>query len=558
MSSENVFSNAAPPPLASPLQTQDAQPMLSASSTEFRSLTEVLNNQFELQKQMLAEELQLQQTQLNARLKLQHEFLASQLDILRKHVERSPVPGAVAAYKKKKAGRKSNLPLDDCIIVNVNEPQPEPLSFQGVDEKEAARSTAAAMQVAVPGSDAGDAALTGTGAVTESTENAPTFGVSGAKVPGARWQPTSSTRPDGTASPSMPVTVSFDAYSSLDGASASQATAQDSAQGGSEKQALQDTLTKEERKTTAQLLGLATGKVQQDIKSSRTMHEKLKEMADFEGNRKIWVRSCGLHCVDDWVSNYRNHPSGWAALLMIHGIPEVTQRLRLKVQNLGMFAGLFLAATIRNMGSHHPSCRTYHPDVQQGFEASTECHIRRRVYSYCFMIELVAHVTCILLCISFHNALNEAARDSDVYRMFARGKGYYATVKCEVAFIIGAVACLAGMTAHAQESAGWDVVIFMVTLMYAAYKIWRNTSNLLLSSSSIRKYWREELGGNPDASDPYDLGVPLKAFKRLVETEGEGYMDIAHDHHGWDGEPLKREASSRKRGNLWDQFVSFF
>ena len=32
---------------------------------------------------------------------------------------------------------------------------------------------------------------------------------------------------------------------------------------------------------------------------------------------------------------------------------------------------------------------------------------------------------------AFCNALNEAARDADVYRMFARGQGYLATVKVQ-------------------------------------------------------------------------------------------------------------------------------
>lgn len=38
-----------------------------------------------------------------------------------------------------------------------------------------------------------------------------------------------------------------------------------------------------------------------------------------------------MHTVYDWVKNYKKHPGGWAALLMIHGIPEVTGRLRSKV-----------------------------------------------------------------------------------------------------------------------------------------------------------------------------------------------------------------------------------
>jgi len=42
----------------------------------------------------------------------------------------------------------------------------------------------------------------------------------------------------------------------------------------------------------------------------------------------VWRACSGLHTVDKWVLNYRKHPAAWAALLMIHGVPEVTGRLR--------------------------------------------------------------------------------------------------------------------------------------------------------------------------------------------------------------------------------------
>ena len=36
---------------------------------------------------------------------------------------------------------------------------------------------------------------------------------------------------------------------------------------------------------------------------------------------------------------------------------------------------------------------------------------------------MIKFMECILLAMAFVNALNETARDCDVYRMFSRGKG---------------------------------------------------------------------------------------------------------------------------------------
>ena len=60
---------------------------------------------------------------------------------------------------------------------------------------------------------------------------------------------------------------------------------------------------------------------------------------------------------------------------------------------------------------------------------------------------------------AFSNALNEAARDSDVFRMFARGKGFLATVKCQWAFRIGVAAVWIAMFMCCQANLGWEIVI---------------------------------------------------------------------------------------------------
>ena len=36
---------------------------------------------------------------------------------------------------------------------------------------------------------------------------------------------------------------------------------------------------------------------------------------------------------------------------------------------------------------------------------------------------MIKHLECIIMSMAFVNALNETARDCDVYRMFSRGQG---------------------------------------------------------------------------------------------------------------------------------------
>ena len=56
-----------------------------------------------------------------------------------------------------------------------------------------------------------------------------------------------------------------------------------------------------------------------------------------------WKKCSGLHTVEQWVEKYNKHPAGRGALLMIHGVPEVTGRLRSKVENYAMYSALFLS-----------------------------------------------------------------------------------------------------------------------------------------------------------------------------------------------------------------------
>jgi hypothetical protein len=216
--------------------------------------------------------------------------------------------------------------------------------------------------------------------------------------------------------------------------------------------------------------------------------------------------------VGDWVKDYRKHPAGWAALLMIHGIPEVSGRLRLKVQNYAVFSALFLGGSIKAMSGSLPVCSSASME-------EWECAIRKRVYTYSFAITIASHILCIFLAMAFHNALNEAARDSDVFRIFARGKGFRATARCQAMFRIGAISSCVSLVTAAQESTGWDFVVFAAILFGLAVSTYRGTSALLFSSGSIVDYWREELGGKPDADDPYDLTVPLELFSARADND---------------------------------------
>merc|ERR1719393_332784 len=71
--------------------------------------------------------------------------------------------------------------------------------------------------------------------------------------------------------------------------------------------------------------------------------------------------------------------------------------------------------------------------------------LRRRLYFYLLAISTGSHMLSILLGMAFVNALNETARDSDVYRLFSRGKGFIATVKTQHAFRYGCIATYAAM-----------------------------------------------------------------------------------------------------------------
>jgi len=254
------------------------------------------------------------------------------------------------------------------------------------------------------------------------------------------------------------------------------------------------------------------GDAPKDMEEVETIYHADDHLMDF------WKRSSGLHTVVDWVSNYQKHPAGWAALFMIHGIPEVTGRLRSKVDNFSIYSALFLSMSIACL-IDVPDSLFQEPHEEWSIEWWFD-HVRARAYIYGLAIGTASHMLSILLGMAFCNALNEAARDSDVYRMFARGQGFFATVKCERAFQIGCAADYVAVIACTTSHLIWQEVLIACGILLAVPAlILFQTKGLLFSSSSIVNYWREDLGGKPDAGDPFDLGLAVDCFKARVQAD---------------------------------------
>lgn len=141
------------------------------------------------------------------------------------------------------------------------------------------------------------------------------------------------------------------------------------------------------------------------------------------------------------------------------------------------------------------------------------CVIHKRLFLYLLMLAIATHMLCISLAMSFVNALNEAARDSDVFRMFSQGKGFLATVKTQQTFVLGCVANFAALAVVGHVYIGWDVFLVWVLLFGGCFFVFRTTTVKLFKSASIVDYWREDLGGQPAADDPYDLRIVMELFR---------------------------------------------
>lgn len=217
-----------------------------------------------------------------------------------------------------------------------------------------------------------------------------------------------------------------------------------------------------------------------------------------------WRKTSGMHTVENWCQNYTKHPAGWGALLMIHGIPEVTGRLRSKVESYAIYAALFVSGSVA-MLLGPPD------DLLQCKDLRGE--VLRRIYFYSLIVSLVSHVLCIFLAMGFCSALNEAARDADVIRMFAEGEGFKATVKVMRSFKLGVVLSMTAIGDAAYIFFGLEAIIVALLCIPVAAYIYTRTINLLLGTGSIVTYWRAK----EHESDPYDLTLPVECLHKRVE-----------------------------------------
>ena len=66
-----------------------------------------------------------------------------------------------------------------------------------------------------------------------------------------------------------------------------------------------------------------------------------------DDSARDWYRKVsGMHTVSAWCQNYKKHPAGWGALVMIHGVNEISGRLRSKVENYAVYSAVLLSGSL--------------------------------------------------------------------------------------------------------------------------------------------------------------------------------------------------------------------
>ena len=283
------------------------------------------------------------------------------------------------------------------------------------------------------------------------------------------------------------------------------------------------------------------------IGSEPAEDEPPEDLDELEDKLSAWLQCSGLHTVDKWVLNYRKHPSCWAALLMMHGVPEVSGRLRAKVENYAIYSALFLSCTIQ--AAMNPpevmNCpeREFDSDV-----AEWQCRVTRRVAVYALLGAIAMHFYSIILAMAFVNALNETAREADVFRIFARGQGYLATFKCQQAFRVGAGFCMLAIAAVCLEYVGWDAVAWIAFLLTYILYNFNKTSDMLFRNGSLVNYWRTELGGSRIPTIPTPSRPPCTSSKSASSSaEGSWETKISWTRTRWAARRTESCGSARVR-----------
>ena len=227
-----------------------------------------------------------------------------------------------------------------------------------------------------------------------------------------------------------------------------------------------------------------------DVEPSETFDDThAEEIDEKEDKLAAWLQCSGLHTVGKWVLNYRKHPSCWAALLVLHGVPEVTGRLRAKVENYAIYSALFLSCTIAAVMDPPPAMDCERREFDGEYE-KYRCEVAKRVAAYALIASVAMHFLAIILARAFVNALNECARESDVFRVFARGQGFLATYKCQKAFRIGSACTMVAIGAVSLEMIGWDAVVragkFILTRVYFNSRVGNVTDIVCTAARRVR------------------------------------------------------------------------
>ncbi|GMI03956.1 hypothetical protein TrVE_jg9475 [Triparma verrucosa] len=226
-----------------------------------------------------------------------------------------------------------------------------------------------------------------------------------------------------------------------------------------------------------------------------------------------WYRkTAGMHTVETWLSNYKRHPYAWGALIMIHGVDEVSARLRSKVENYAVYSAVLLSASVVLFAF---------TEINQHFD--TAHWILKRIYLYALCVSVSSHMCSILLSMHFVNALNEAGRDADVIRMFGEGQGFLATHKCAQAFQMGLYALAVGVIDMIAINFEWfDGLACTIVGGIILFKL-KGTSEKLFNSSSLVAYWRWGVGKDGEVGsraveneDPFDLLIPMERVTMKV------------------------------------------
>ena len=134
-----------------------------------------------------------------------------------------------------------------------------------------------------------------------------------------------------------------------------------------------------------------------DVEPGETFDDAhAEEIDEKEDKLAAWLQCSGLHTVGKWVLNYRKHPSCWAALLVLHGVPEVTGRLRAKVENYAIYSALFLSCTIAAVMDPPPAMDCERRDFDGDYE-KYRCEVAKRVAAYALIASVAMHFLAIIL-----------------------------------------------------------------------------------------------------------------------------------------------------------------